>query len=248
MLKNNLARYSNLSLTSLVTIVILLAGGLFTNAQAQQTIFNVPSSDVLDRGKVYFELDATYKFNNDDAASRFSSFVPRIVVGAGGRVEIGLNVNGNIQPGHDATTLSPTIKWKAYDGGDNGWAFVVGDNVFIPVRNRGYDAGNYAYAQFSKTFKTKTRLTAGGYHFSENVGALNAQRAGGQFGIEQPITDRFGLAADWFTGKHASGYFTPGFNFKPHPKVTAYFGYSIGNTNVKNGNHFFYSAIGIDFN
>ncbi|MGH9903862.1 MAG: hypothetical protein ACRD68_18790, partial [Pyrinomonadaceae bacterium] len=188
---------------------------------------------------------------NDDAdnsVGRFSSFVPRIVVGTGGRVEIGLNVTGNIQPGADSTTLVPAIKFKAYDGGDNGWSIVLGDHVFIPVRNKSYDAGNYVYAQVSKSFKTKTRLTAGGYHFSDNVVAAGAQRAGGQFGFEQPINSKFGVAADWYTGKHAAGYFTPGFNFKPHPKVTGYVGYSIGNTGAANGNHFVYTAVGINFN
>lgn len=233
----------------LVAICALLCG-IFSAANAQQTIFNVPSADVLDKGKVYGELDVTFKPNNDsgNVVPRFSSFVPRVVVGTGGRVEIGLNITGNINPGADSTTLVPAIKYKAYDGGDNGWAIVLGDNIFIPVRNKSYDIGNYVYAQASKTFSSKTRLTFGGYHFSDNVVAPGAQRAGGQFGFEQPITGKFGVAADWYTGKHASGYFTPGINFKPHPKVTGYVGYSIGNTGAGNGNHFFYTAIGINFN
>lgn len=224
--------------------ICALLGGVFSAAHGQQTIFNVPSSDVLDKGKVYGELDVTFKPTDP----RFSSFVPRVVVGTGGRVEVGLNITGNINPGLDSTTLVPAIKYKAYDGGKNGWAIVLGDNLFIPVRNKSYDVGNYVYAQASKTFSTKTRVTFGGYHFSDNVVAAGAQRAGGQFGFEQPITPRLGFAADWYTGKHAAGYFTPGFNFKPHPKVTGYVGYSIGNSNVSNGNHFFYTAIGINFN
>ncbi|MCI0663550.1 MAG: hypothetical protein L0220_21010, partial [Acidobacteria bacterium] len=147
--------------------------GVLTTAHAQQTIFNVPSTDVLPQGKVYFELDTTYKFTDAEAVPSFYSFVPRVVVGAGKRMEMGLNINGNIQPGSDATTLSPTFKWKAYDGADNGWAFVVGDNLFIPVRNRSYDVGNYLYAEVSKTLKTKTRLTGGGYYFTPNVVAPN---------------------------------------------------------------------------
>ena len=224
--------------------------GFLSTASAQQTIFNVPSTDVLDKGKVYGELDVTFKPNNDsgNVLPRFSSFVPRVVVGTGGRVEIGLNITGNFNPGPDATTLVPAIKYKAYDGGDNGWAIVLGDHLFIPVRNKSFDFGNYVYAQASKTLSSKTRLTFGGYHFSDNVVASGAQRAGGQFGFEQPITSKFGVAADWYTGKHASGYFTPGINFKPHPKVTGYVGYSIGNTAARNGNHFFYTAIGINFN
>jgi hypothetical protein len=115
------------------------------------------------------------------------------------------------------------------------------------VRNRSYDLGNYVYLNGSKTFG-KTRLTAGGYHFSSNVVAPNAQRAGGQFGFEQTITPRFTIAADWITGKHASGYSTPGVIFKPHSRVTGYAGYSLGNANLRNGNHFFLLEIGYNFN
>ena len=132
---------------------------------------------------------------------------------------MGLNVTGNVQPGADTTTLVPAVKHKLYDGGDNGWAFVVGDNLFVPVRNRRYDAGNYSYAAVSKTVG-KTRLTAGGYHYTSDVVAPDAQRAGGQFGFEQTVNPRLTLAADWVTGRHANGYFTPGAIFKPHPKVT----------------------------
>lgn len=229
--------------------VFILLAGASNPSGAQQTIFNVPSTDVLDKGKVYFELDVTFKPNQDreNVVPRFSSFVPRIVVGAGGRVEVGLNVNGNIQPGLDATTLVPAIKWKAYDGGDNGWAFAIGDHLFVPVRNRTYDVGNYVYAEVSKTFKTKTRLTGGGHHFSPDV-VHPDNKFGGQFGLEQPITSNFGVAADWFTHKSSTGYVTAGVNFKPHPQVTGYAAYSIGNENVTRGNHFFYVAIGINFN
>jgi hypothetical protein len=241
--------FMKLKINFLFAFLILLFG-FSLNTQAQQTVFNVPSADVLDKGKVYGELDLTFKPNKDpdNVIQRFSSFVPRIVIGTGGRVEVGLNVTGNIQPGDDTTTLVSAIKYKAYDGGKNGWAFIIGDNLFVPVRNKSYDAGNYAYAQFAKTFKTNTRITFGGYHFSNNVVVANAQRAGGQFAIEQPINAKFSLAADWYTGNHAAGYFTPGFSFKPHPKITGYVGYSIGNDNVKKGNHFFYTAIGINFN
>lgn len=221
--------------------------GVFSAAHAQQTIFNVPSTDVLDRGKVYAELDASLKPTDGSVVTKFSSFVPRIVVGAGSNVEIGLNVTGNIQPGPDSTTLVPTIKWKPCQGKDNGWAVVVGDNLFIPVRNRGYNAGNYVYAEVSKTFKSGTRVTFGGYDFTRNVVA-SANRAGGQFGFEQPLTKKVTFAADWLTGKHGAGYFTPGIVFKAGPKVTGYAGYSIGNTNVSNGNHFFLLEVGYNFN
>lgn len=216
-------------------------------AQAQQTIFNVPTTDVLEKGKVYFELDVSFKPNYSQTVGRFSSFVPRVVIGAGGNVEVGLNVTGNIQPGPDSTTLVPTVKWKLYQGKDNGLAIAVGDNLFIPVRNRSYSAGNYVYAEISKTFKSGTRIAAGGYDFTLNVVAP-ANRAGGQFGFEHPFNKKVSVAADWFTGNHSAGYFTPGIVFKVGPKITGYAGYSIGNQNASRGNHFFLMEFGYNFN
>jgi len=227
--------------------ICALLGGVFSETHAQQTIFNVPSTDVLDKGKVYGEFDASFKPTDSDAVKKFSSFVPRVVVGAGSNVEVGLNITGNIQPGADSTTLVPVIKWKPYQGKNNGVAIVVGDHAFIPVRNRAYNAGNYVYVELSKTFKSGTRLTAGGYDFTRNVVA-SANRAGGQFGFEQPLNKRVTLAADWFTGKHSAGYFSPGVVFKVGPKVTGYAAYSIGNQSASHGNHFFLLEVGYNFN
>jgi hypothetical protein len=230
-------------------VVLVLFAVVFlsaTAAHAQQTIFNVPSTDVLDKGKVYAELDASLKPTDGSVVPKFSAFVPRVVIGAGNNVELGLNLTGNIQTGPDSTTLVPTIKWKPFQS-ESGWAMVVGDNLFIPVRNRAYNAGNYIYAEMSKTFETGTRITFGGYDFTRDVVA-SANRAGGQFGFEQPLNKKFTFAADWFTGKHSAGYFTPGIIFKAGSNVTGYAGYSIGNGNVSGGNHFFLLELGYNFN
>lgn len=226
----------------LFIFVILTA----VRASAQQTIFNVPTTDVLDKGKVYVELDAAFKTNDRDALKKFSSFVPRLVVGAGGNVEVGLNLTGNIQPGTDSTTLVPAVKWKFYQNEKKDFALIAGNNFYIPVRNLTYNFGTYTYIAGSKTIN-KTRLTAGGFIASKNVFAPDASRGGGQFGLEQTIDDKFSVAADWITGRHASGYFTPGVIYKPHPKVTTYWSYSIGNAGAAKGNHFFLWEIGYNF-
>jgi hypothetical protein len=222
----------------LITILVLL-----NHADAQQTIFNVPSGDVMDEDKVYGELDVAYKGSDNSVAG----FTPRVVVGIGRRIEVGLNVGGLTTPVDPQTILSPTMKWKVYDGGSNGWAFLVGDNVFLPVQNKTYDSGNYVWAEVTKTWNTRTRVTFGAYHFSRDVVAL-AQRAGGQFAIEQPIGTRITLAADWYTGAHALGYVTPGVVVKLSPKLTWYGSYQIGNRGASDGNHQFLTEIGWNFN
>ncbi len=211
-------------------------------AAAQQTVFNVPSGDVLDSGKVYGELDITYMHSND-----LAGFTPRIVIGVGRRVEVGLNMNGLSTANELQTTLSPTIKWKAYDGGKSGWAMLVGDDLFLPVQNRAYDAGNYVWAEFTKTWSTKTRATFGAYHFTPNV-VDAAQRAGGQFAIEQPVGSRITIAADWYTGAQSLGYITPGIIVKVSSKLTWYGTYQFGNRGAGNGDHQFLAEIGWNVN
>lgn len=210
---------------------------------AQQTIFNVPTADVLDKGKVYAELDISFKLNCQAAVCRFSSFVPRVVAGSGNDFEVGLNVLGNIQPGADSITLVPNFKWKFYHDEKKGWALYAGNHFYIPVRKRSYTFGTHTYVAAAKTIN-KTRVTAGGWVSSRNVFAPDAVRGGGLFGLEQTVSSRLNINADWYTGKHAAGYFTPGVAFKAHPKVTLYAGYSIGNANASRGNHFFLVELG----
>jgi hypothetical protein len=139
------------------------------------------------------------------------------------------------------------LKWKGYDGGNNGWSFLVGDDLFFPVQNRSYDIGTYLYAEFTKTLKSQTRLTIGAFDFTAKVVA-NGNKAGGQFGIEQPVGKHLTLAADWFTGNHSAGYFTPGAAIKFTKKLTVYTAYEIGNHGLGKGNHLLLLEIGWNFN
>jgi hypothetical protein len=235
-----------MNIKKILKIILAILTILPLQVFAQQTIFNVPSTDVLDKKQVYVEFDASFKPNTQPASSKFSSFVPRIVAGVGNNVEIGLNVIGNVQPGSDSTTLVPTVKWKFYKNKTKDTALIAGTNFYIPVKNRAYNVGSYSYLAIGKTIN-KTRLTAGGYVASKNVFASKAVRAGGQFGFEQTINNKFSVAADWITGKNASGYFTPGIVFKPTPKLATYWGYSIGNADAKRGNHYFLLEVGYTF-
>lgn len=220
----------------------LISGAVAT---AQLTIANVPSSDILDRGKIYYEQDFSFKVdkNRSNVLNRFTSFVPRYVFGVGRNVEVGVNFLGNLQPGRDLKTIAPIVKWKVFER--KGFSVVTGNHLYIPISNRTYKIGNYFYTQASQSFGAKTRLTAGGYYFTKKVVADNRQ-FGGQFGIEQQVSKKFGVAADWFTGKNSAGYFTPITNYKINRRVTFFGGYSLGNTNLRRGNHFFFTAVGID--
>ena len=231
-----------MSVRSVFTIVVLTTLVSAKYAIGQETIFNVPSGDILDKGKVYGEFDFAYL---SDASS--GTYTPRVVAGIGHHIEFGMNVNGISAPGPAQTTPTLIVKWKAYDGGKNGWALLIGDDVFVPVQNRAYDAGNYVYAEFTKTLKSQTRFTLGAFDFTRNVVA-SGNKAGGQFGIERPLCKRITAAADWFTGNHSAGYFTPGLAIKLTSKMTGYTAYEIGNTDLSAGNHLLLLELGWNFN
>ena len=217
-----------------------------TSARAQQVIFNVPSADVLDKDEVYLEAGTTFGV----AQPRFSSFSPRVVIGAGKNIEVGVNYQGNVQPGRDAPTPVSTFKWRvAGDADRRGWVFTVGDHFYAPARHHPYRAGNYAYAQLTRVFGTgTTRVTAGGYHFTKDIVAEGAQRAGGQFSVEHNLSDKLLVSADWLTGKHHLGYSTYGFAYDVNAHMTPYFGYSLGNSGVRDGNHYFVVGVGFFLN
>ena len=73
----------------------LVAAGAFAAALAaptlaQQTIFNVPSADVLDKGKTYLEADALWRPQDPS----FGFFTMRGVYGFGSNIEAGANFGG----------------------------------------------------------------------------------------------------------------------------------------------------------
>jgi hypothetical protein len=211
-------------------------------ARAQQTVFDVPSPDVLDKGKLYFELDGTARPVNP-----MYTFTPRIVIGAGHDIEAGMNFDGLSEPATGQNIVSPTVKWRPWKDEEAGWSFYVGDGLFFPVRKRTYDAGNYFYACFAKEWKSGTRVSAGGYDFTNHVVAA-ANRAGGQFTFEQPVGQRLTLAAEWYTGNHAAGYVNSGAIIKLTGKLTLYAAYQVGNAGVTQGNHQFLWEFGYNFN
>src|SRR5262245_1793573 len=93
---------------------ILLLGLAAGTADAQQTIFNVPSADVLDPGKVYLEVDELFR----PTAPRFSSTTVRGVVGVFPRVEAGVNFGGLVSPGPVVPTATLAVKGQPVRAGN----------------------------------------------------------------------------------------------------------------------------------
>jgi len=206
-----------------------LAALLASRARAQQTIFNVPSADVLDPGKVYLETDEL--FRPDDPA--FSSTTIRGVVGVFPHVETGINFGGFVSPGSILPTATVAVKIQPVHVGD----FDVTVGGFGLFYLRGSQDGNpagqgYGFATY-RIPKLGTRISAGGWYAS--AGYAKPDSTGGALAtFEQPLPWVKGLilAADWWSGVNSIGYFSPGF-YWTIGKWTAYAAYTMKNGDSK---------------
>jgi hypothetical protein len=94
------------SLLGFVTLCFGLLLIVPAELRAQQPIFNVPSTDVLDRGKVQGELDVTVKPNNVSTATADSSLSPTVTAPQP------LVEDESKVPSEDASTASSQPQWQ----------------------------------------------------------------------------------------------------------------------------------------
>ena len=210
---------------------------------AQSTIFNIPSTDAVAAKKVYVEFDFISHLESHDKGG-FQTYVPRVVVGLGKGLEVGLNVAATNSAGPTAVYAQPNVKWRFYGNDDNGVAVSGGAIAYVPLKDRDFlDSFGFFYSNVSKKFKGDygPRLTFGGY----GTAGLDADvdKGGVMVGYEQPIASRVSFVADWFSGKNAFGYVTPGFSFSLPKNSLLNIGYSVGNSGRKNNGLFVYYGI-----
>jgi hypothetical protein len=185
-----------------MTVIALAA--FAAPARAQQTLFNVPSADVLDKGKVYLEEDTLWRPSDPD----FAVFTMRGVYGFGSHVEGGVNFGGFVTPGRSTPSATLALKWQpvkidnfALTAGAHGLFFLRGSNDGDP--------SGWFYAHVSYAFPTNTRLTAGGWVATSGY-AAPGRTGGGLLALEQKVNDHLTIAADWFSGRNGIGYLSPG--------------------------------------
>jgi len=231
-----------------------LVGFLFVisvpSALGQSTLFNVPTTDTVAKGKVYVELDYLPQIPKPDASDRLHTINPRLVAGLLTKVEIGANFPFNHTTGVTETTIQPNIKWKFASNNAKGLAAAVGGILYTPINHRrAVDTYSLVYASFSKKVKTSNygpRFTAGPYGVVSGGSGWIGPKAGAMLGYEQPIHAKATIVVDWFSGKNVFGYFTPGISITPSTNGIFNVGYSLGNVGG-NDNRFLFVYYGITF-
>jgi len=231
-----------------VVFLVVLSGKA---VMAQSTIFNVPTTDVVAKGKVYFEFDYLPQLPKTENTDRLHTIVPRGVAGLGRNVEAGANVAFFHSGDTTNSFLQPNIKWKFANSDVKGVAAAVGGILYTPIDTPpGVDTYGLVYGNFSKKVKNEygPRFTAGPYGVVSGGADWVGPKAGVILGYEQPIHSKASIVADWFSGKNSFGYLTPGVSFTLPANGQLNIGYSIGNDSYDgNNNRFLFLYYGVTF-
>lgn len=220
---------------AILLIGILLAG--FNSAYGQSSIFAAPSTDTQPRNTGSVSADAAVHIDRFSRGG-FQTFGPSTAYGVAQNVEIGANLFYTWDGSEHSVELQPHAKWRYFNNDEIGIAAAVGVLAFIPLTEAaGSDPTALIYANASKRFKPANglRLTGGLYTI---VGSQDdaGTRAGALVGIEQPVTQKLTLVADWISGKNKVGYSSAGFRYSVTKSQSIEAGYSFGNSG--RGNNF----------
>jgi hypothetical protein len=228
--------------TRILILAALAAVSLLSApADAQQTIMNVPSADVTDKGHVYFRGDSFYQ--PSPAAYNFNG---NFAFGLGHNFEIDLNGMNLVHPNQQSSVM-PGFKWDAYKG--KSLTLYVGDQFTQPVTNKLYSRGNFVYAAVAYT-KGNLRLTGGAWGSQNSFAPGN--RNGALAGVEYTAkTFKNGGSLvptyDFESGSGLNGYSSFGVMIYPIKRLMILPAYDVGNTGTTKGNHFAALFIGFMF-
>ena len=233
------------SIVRIVASVSFLAT-LHVTACAQSTLFNIPSTDVVAKKKIYLEFDFVTHMESHGNGG-FQSYIPRAVFGLGKRTEAGVNITfTDALSGGQPIELQPNVKHQFYSNEEKAVTIAAGGVLYLPIANRtGTDTFGMVYTVISKTIKGSRgpRMTTGGYSLIGRARG-NGNNVGAIAGYEQPLVPgRVSFVVDWFSGRNRFGYATPGFAFNLSKRSVLYAGYSVGNQGRKNNGLFVYYGI-----
>lgn len=193
-------------------LVALIFFNLNNNVFAQQTIINVPSSEVLPSGSLILKESNRFR---PFAPGEYVGITPSFTLGVGHGIEVSSGVATSI---NDSTVVKGDISAKKVFFIGPSSRLTVGGTV-SPYFSQHSTPDSFLYSHLSHRIKkTKTSVTAGMYLGGQKAGPSNA---GVLLGFEQVIvTNKLRLAMDWLSGDESYGRIGVGLKYRPVPTVS----------------------------
>lgn len=197
-----------LKISALILLLILVCPFV----SAQQTIINVPSSEILPAGDIIIKQSNRFSPFSDGG---YASLTPSFSMGLGHGLEFSSGVGATLR---NNTSVKGDFSAKKVWFIGSSTRLTMGGTI-SPYFSQSGHPDSFLYSHVSQRIKkTKTSVTAGaylgGYHSSpDNMGLV--------LGLEQIIIpNKLRLALDWMSGNESLGRLGVGFKYKPHPTVT----------------------------
>lgn len=207
---------------------------------AQQNLFNVPSSDLTDPGKTFFQQQIN--------VNRFSTSNTTLTFGFKNMFECGVNLFGvnynNCKGGFEkndadiSAPLGPTALFNAQKG------FIFHEHFKIGIGTQdGINLGGNRHSTKGVTFDFLNFVYSPIHTLKMNIGAYygnqyflgDGNKFGGMAGVEWEVKEKkFHLMADWLYGNNALGIAVPGFVWFLTKDISFSFGWQIPNPKSAN--------------
>lgn len=195
---------------------------------AQQTIFDVPSADLTEKGMIFLQHESQF-------SDKFGLFTNYAAYGLGKNTEIDLTLFGVGTKKFRNEVLAVGFKTVIPLHEKSETKLTLGH--LIPVSLRGNGVGGATYSHLSTRLpKIKTRITSGIFIGTTTLYGRDFVSFIG--GVEQPVTKRLSLIMDWYSGKHSYGFLIPGFSYAFNNNLTLWTGYQIRNNRANGDNGF----------
>jgi hypothetical protein len=205
--------------------LLLALLGAPAKALAQQTIINLPSADQTKPGHFFFLHESAFNSWNGDTPNFYTS-TNFLTYGVTKRFELATTLYnvGSPTPANQALGVG----WKTAQplgGGARQLTVTAGQMAIVNLAGGGFGLWNYAHLS--------GRLPGLGTRVAAGISAGPEQLFGEDTvhpiaSIEQPLTGKLALVAEWFGGEHAYGDLVPGLVWHDHGFVVIV-GYKLSN-------------------
>ncbi len=218
----------------LITVTFIISFVFAENSLAQQTIFNVPSADILQKDKIFIQHESQFRTQEPQ---NFINATNYFAYGIGKNTELDATLFNLSSPASKNVSLGLGFKsFLEIDGLEEYQAkIIIGDMVLFSLQEN--NIGNWLYIEPSIYFdQTKTRLTGGITYGTKQIFGEEIICFLG--GFEQKITSKLNFIGDWYSGDHAYSIFASGFSYQFPKDLTFYGGYQIPNSKKVGRNSF----------
>ena len=199
---------------------------------AQSLIVGIPSADVAHKGE--FALAHETQLNRFQSGGYWNTF-SFATYGVGKNTELAASKYGFSLPGSGNRAIGLGLKsmYPIPSTFAQKWQLKLTGGFMIPLSFNGKGAGYWVYGNGSlRVPRTRTRLTVGPSHGTRQI--FGRQAYSTMVGFEQPLTKRWGIVSDWFSGTNDLGAAIFALSFQRDPRTLIIFGYKIAN-NARSG-------------